>query len=30
MNIHVKSLTDQPWKEEDLKKVIDLIDAYDA
>ena len=30
MNIHVKSLTDQPWKEEDIKKVIDLIDAYDA
>ena len=30
MNIHVKSLTDQPWKEEDLKKVIALIEAYDA
>ena len=30
MNIHVKSLTDQPWKEADLKKVLDLIDAYDA
>jgi glycerophosphoryl diester phosphodiesterase len=30
MNIHVKSLTDQPWKEADLKKVLDIIDAYDA
>ncbi|MBR2983395.1 MAG: hypothetical protein IKC80_09230 [Kiritimatiellae bacterium] len=30
MNIHVKSLTDQPWKDEDLKKVIALIEAYDA
>ena len=30
MNIHVKSLKDQPWKEADIKKVLALIDAYDA
>jgi glycerophosphoryl diester phosphodiesterase len=29
-NIHVKTVGDAPWKEEHLKKVIDLIDAYDA
>ena len=29
-NIHVKSLTDTPWDEALLKKVIRLIDAYDA
>jgi glycerophosphoryl diester phosphodiesterase len=30
MNVHVKSNNDLPWNEEYLKKVIDLIDAYDA
>ena len=30
MNIHLKSQTDQPWDESNLKKVIDLIDAFDA
>lgn len=30
MNIHLKSLGDRPWKEEHLRRVIDLIDAYDA
>ena len=30
MNIHVKSLTDTPWDEALLKKMVDLIDAYDA
>ncbi len=30
MNIHVKSLLDKPWKEEYLKKVVDLIYSYDA
>ena len=30
MNIHMKSLLDTPWDERHLKKVVDLIDAYDA
>jgi len=30
MNIHLKSLPDTPWDESVLKKVIGLIDDYDA
>lgn len=30
MNIHIKDWKDQPWDETHLKKVIRLIDAYDA
>lgn len=30
MNIHMKDWKDQPWDEAHLKRVIDLIDAYDA
>lgn len=30
MNIHMKSLLDAPWDEKHIKKVVDLIDAYDA
>ena len=30
LNIHVKSLRDQPWDEKLLRKVIGLIDAHDA
>lgn len=30
MNIHLKSITDTPWDERYLKRVVDLIDAYDA
>ena len=30
MNIHMKDWKGQPWDEAHLKKVIDLIDAYDA
>ena len=30
MNIHVKSETDRPWDEKHLRRMIDLIDAYDA
>lgn len=30
MNIHLKSFGDAPWPEEHMRKVVDLIDAYDA
>lgn len=30
MNIHIKSIKNQPWEEENLQKVIDLIKIYDA
>ena len=30
MNIHLKSLKDQPWDKDNLQKVLDLIFAYDA
>lgn len=30
MNIHLKSLQDQPWDEAHLRRVLDLIDEYDA
>ena len=30
MNIHIKTLQDRPWDERLLKKVIALVDAYDA
>ena len=30
MNIHLKSLKDQPWDKANLQKVLDLIFAYDA
>lgn len=30
MNIHMKDWKDRPWNEEHLKKVLHLIDAYDA
>ena len=30
LNIHMKSLLDTPWDERHLKKVVGLIDAYDA
>lgn len=30
MNIHLKAIEDQPWKEENLQKVIDLIKVFDA
>ena len=30
MNIHMKDWKGQPWNEVHLKRVIDLIDAYDA
>lgn len=30
MNIHLKSSGDSPWEEAHLRKVLDLIDAYDA
>jgi glycerophosphoryl diester phosphodiesterase len=30
MNVHVKSRRDQPWDEKALRRLIGLIDAYDA
>ena len=30
MNIHLKSIVDEPWDETVIKKLIDLIYAYDA
>jgi glycerophosphoryl diester phosphodiesterase len=30
MNIHLKSLQDRPWNDAHVKKVVDLIDAFDA
>lgn len=30
MNVHLKGLQDKPWDEAHLKRIIDLIDAFDA